>query len=336
MLKRFSDADVDPQVLSQLTISVLGYGNQGSAQAQNLRDSGVRVIIGAREKGLSAQRAMEDGFEVVSFEEAARQSDIIHFLLPDEVHREVYLSIEKHLTSEKSLCFSHGLNIHFKTIIPPESVDVFMVSPKGPGVSVRDQYIRGSGLPALIAVHQNPSGKALSLALAIAHANGFTRSLCLETTFRDETETDLFGEQNVLCGGASYLVKAGFDVLVEAGYPPEIAYFECVHELKLIADLIHTDGIAGMSNKISTTALFGQIVQGERLIDQHVRDSMREQLERIQSGEFAHQWIDQEYGENQCATIRDWLKECQSWEVEEVGSKIRDAMDFTEKNPERK
>lgn len=330
MLKQFTDSDADPSILKGKTVAVLGYGNQGSAQAQNLRDSGVNVIIGAREGGTSAKKALEDGFQVVSFQLAAELADIIHFLLPDEVHREVFLDIETHLTNNKSLCFSHGLNIHFNVIVPSSDIDVFMVSPKGPGVSVREEYVKGRGLPALIAVHQDASGKALSFALALAHANGFTRSLCLETTFQDETETDLFGEQNVLCGGASYLVKAGFDVLVEAGYPPEIAYFECVHELKLIADLIHTDGIAGMSKKISTTALFGQIVQGERLINEDVKNSMREQLGRIRSGQFAHEWIEQEYRENRCATITKWIEQAETWEVERVGRQVRQAIGFEE------
>lgn len=335
MLRQFTDSDADPSVLEGKTIAVFGYGNQGSAQAQNLRDSGVNVLIGAREGGNSAIRATEDGFTVVSFQRAAEIADIIHFLLPDEVHGEVFLDIEPYLTTGKSLCFSHGLNIHFNLIAPSRDLNVFMVSPKGPGVSVREEYVKGRGLPALIAVHQDASGEALSLALAIARANGFTRSLCLETTFRDETETDLFGEQNVLCGGASYLVKAGFDVLVEAGYPPEIAYFECVHELKLIADLIHTDGIAGMSKKISTTALFGQIIQGERLINEEVKNSMREQLERIRSGQFAHEWIEREYRENRCATITEWIKQCETWQVERVGSQVRHAIGFNESSEDQ-
>ncbi|MCS6776624.1 MAG: ketol-acid reductoisomerase [Chloroherpetonaceae bacterium] len=289
--KVYYDSDADLRVLNGKTIAVIGYGSQGHAHALNLRDSGVNVIVGAR-KGKSWAAAENDGLTVMTVSEASEAADIIMILVNDEYQAELYRTqIEPSLKPGNALAFGHGFNIHFGQIVPPDHVDVFMVAPKGPGHLVRRVYTEGKGVPCLIAVHQNPTGDARNIALAYAKAIGGTRAGVLETTFQEETETDLFGEQAVLCGGTTALVKAAFETLVEAGYQPEIAYFECLHELKLIVDLMYEAGIAGMRHSISDTAQYGDMTRGPRLIDEHVRQTMREMLREIQTGKFAKEWI---------------------------------------------
>jgi len=269
MAKMFYEVDANLELLKGKVIAVMGYGSQGHAQAQNLKDSGLNVIIGLRPGSARTERAQAAGFEVMTVEEAAKRADVIQILLPDETQSKVYnQEIKQHLTSGKALVFSHGFNIHFGQIVPPSDVDVFMVAPKSPGHLVRRTYTEGAGVPALIAVHQDATGKAKELALAYAKGIGSTKAGVLETTFGEETETDLFGEQAVLCGGASELVKAGFDTLVEAGYQPEIAYFECLHELKLIVDLMYEGGMSWMRYSVSDTAQYGDMTIGKRIINQ--------------------------------------------------------------------
>ncbi len=288
----YYDQDADLKLLEGKTIAVLGYGSQGHAQAQNLRDSGLKVIIGLHEGSRSREKARADGFEVVSPAEAAARADIVQVLVPDEVQPGLYReAVAPHMTPGKALMFSHGFNIHYGQIVPPPEVDVFMVAPKGPGHIVRRMYLEGKGVPCLVAVHQDASGRAKDLALAYAKGIGGTRAGVFETTFREETETDLFGEQCVLCGGVSELIKAGFDTLVEAGYAPEIAYFECLHELKLIVDLIYEGGLSWMRYSVSNTAEYGDYMVGKRIINEQVRREMKKVLEEIQSGQFAKQWI---------------------------------------------
>jgi ketol-acid reductoisomerase len=290
-MKIYGEHDADPSILDGRTVAILGYGSQGHAHAQNLRDAGVAVIVGLR-PGPSADRARRDGFEVVAVDAATRRADIVMFLLPDEVQRSVYRAqVEPHLSDGMALAFAHGFNIHFGQVRPPAGVDVFMVAPKAPGHLVRRETARGAGVPSLIAVHRDATGNAHALALAYAHALGSTRAGVLETTFAEETETDLFGEQAVLCGGMTHLVMAGFETLVEAGYQPEVAYFECLHELKLIVDLMQEGGIAWMRHSISDTAQYGDLSRGPRIVDGHVRAVMREILAEIQTGAFAREWI---------------------------------------------
>ncbi|MDK2888426.1 ketol-acid reductoisomerase [Desulfofundulus australicus DSM 11792] len=292
MVKVYYDNDADLSVLQGKTIAVLGYGSQGHAQAQNLRDSGLNVIIGLPETSRSREKARADGFEVYTPGEAAARADIIQVLVPDEVQPRLYREdIAPHMTAGKTLMFSHGFNIHYGQIVPPEEVDVIMVAPKGPGHIVRRMYTEGKGVPCLVAVHQNASGRAREMALAYAKGIGGTRAGVFETTFREETETDLFGEQAVLCGGVSELIKAGFDTLVEAGYAPEMAYFECLHELKLIVDLIYEGGLSWMRYSVSNTAEYGDYMVGKRIINEETRREMKRVLQEIQSGQFAKQWI---------------------------------------------
>ena len=292
MTKVYYDKDADLEVLKGKKIAVLGYGSQGHAQAQNLRDSGVEVII-AELPGTDNYRLAEShGFKPVSAAEAAETADIIHMLLPDEVQAAVYReSVAPRMKKGKALAFSHGFNIHFGQIVPPPEVDVYMVAPKGPGHLVRDTFVEGSGVPCLIAVHQDPGGRAKQMALAHARGIGAGRAGILETTFAEETETDLFGEQVVLCGGLTELIRSSFDTLVEAGYQPEIAYFECCHELKLITDLINRAGIAGMRYSISNTAEYGDLTRGGRIITDETRREMKKILGEIRDGEFAREWI---------------------------------------------
>ncbi|MFQ5957549.1 MAG: ketol-acid reductoisomerase, partial [Candidatus Brocadiales bacterium] len=272
----YYDKDADLNHLKGKTTSIIGYGSQGHAQAQNLRDSGLDVIIGLRPGGPSHSRAKDHGFSPVSIEEAAKAGDLIHILLPDEVQVGVYNSqIGPYLTKGKTLNFSHGFNIHFRQVVPPDDVDVIMVAPKGPGKLVRTEYQKGGGVPCLMAVYQDASGKAKDTALAYAKGIGGTRAGVIVTTFGEETETDLFGEQAVLCGGVSALIKAGFDTLVEAGYQPELAYFECMHEMKLIVDLFYEGGLAHMRRSISNTAEFGDLTRGPRRIDKKTRKEMK-------------------------------------------------------------
>ncbi len=291
MAKIYYDNDASLDVLKDKTIAILGYGSQGHAHALNLRDSGLKVIIGLHEGSRSRKKAQDDGFEVYTPREAAERADIIMFLIPDTVQPEVYKNeVEPVLDSSKTLAFAHGFNIHFRQIVPPKDVDVFMVAPKGPGHLVRWMYTEGKGVPALVAIHQDASGTCKEKALAYAKGIGATRAGVIETTFKEETETDLFGEQMVLCGGVTALIKAGFETLVEAGYQPEVAYFECLHELKLIVDLIYEHGISGMRYSISDTAKYGDVTRGERIY-KVVKPVMEKTLEEIQKGEFAREWI---------------------------------------------
>jgi len=292
MAKVYYDKDADLSVLKGKTVAVLGYGIQGRGQALNARDSGLRVIVAQRPGGPHHAQAIQDGFAPVSVDEAAAKADLIQVLLQDTLQPTVYeASIARHLKAGKILGFSHGFNIHFHQIVPPKEVDVFLVAPKGPGSLLRQLYTEGKGVPSLVAVQQDASGKARAYALAYAKAIGSTRAGVIETTFAEETETDLFGEQTVLCGGASALIKAGFETLVEAGYQPEVAYFECLHELKLIVDMIYAQGIRGMRQRVSETARFGDVTRGPRIIDAATRQRMREILEEIRSGQFAREWI---------------------------------------------
>jgi ketol-acid reductoisomerase len=291
MIQKYYESDADLGVLDQKTIAVVGYGSQGRGQALNLRDSGANVIIGLR-PGRSWQTASEDGFTVLQVSEAVKSADIIQVLLPDEVQSTVYRTeINPNLAENNCLMFSHGFNIHFGQIVPPPNVDVIMVAPKGPGHMVRRMYDEGKGVPSLIAIHQNYTGKAKEIALAYAKGIGATRAVVLETTFREETETDLFGEQAVLCGGVTSLIKAGFETLVDAGYAPEMAYLEILHELKLIVDLIYEGGLTTMRNSISNTAQYGDLTRGPRIIGAETYQAMQEILDEIQSGEFAREWM---------------------------------------------
>ena len=288
----FYDKDADLSLIQSKTVAIIGFGSQGHAHAQNLRDSGVKVVVSELKGTPNGERAEKAGFEVLSAADAARQADVIMMLVPDQTQAVVYKNdIAPNIKDGATLMFAHGFNIHFGQIVPPATVDVTMVAPKGPGHLVRRQYEEGKGVPVLIAVYQDASGNAQAQALAYASALGGLRAGGLETTFQEETETDLFGEQAVLCGGCTELVTAGFETLVEAGYQPEIAYFECLHELKLIVDLMWEKGIAGMRYSISDTAEYGDLTRGPRVIDEHVRDTMADILGEIQSGEFAREWI---------------------------------------------
>lgn len=330
MVRIYYDADASLDYLKDKTIAVLGYGSQGHAQAQNLRDSGCRVVVGLRPGSASWARAEADGLEVMTVAEAAARADIIQFLIPDELQARVYREeVAPHLAPGKALSFSHGFNIHYGQIVPPENVDVFMVAPKSPGHMLRRMYVDGMGVPALLAVHQDYTGNAHSLALAYAKGIGCTRAGVLETTFREETETDLFGEQAVLCGGVSELIKAGFDTLVEAGYPPELAYFECLHELKLIVDLINEGGLTWMRYSVSNTAEYGDYMVGKRIINQAVREEMRKVLREVQSGEFAKQWI----LENQAnrPVFNAIARQEREHLIEKVGAELRKMMPWLRK-----
>ncbi len=315
------DNAADLSVLNGKTVAVIGYGAQGRAQALCMRDSGVNVIIGVRH-GKSHDAAVQDGFQVMSVDEAAEKADIIHLLLPDENHGAVYeAQIKPHLKAGKTLCCSHGFAYVFNTIVPLADVDVIMVAPKGPGTEVRRVFEEGFGCPGLIAVHQNPSGHAREVALAIAKAEGLTRGGVLECTMAQETYEDLFGEQNVLCGGLVDLMKYGFETLTEAGYPPEMAYFECVHEAKLIVDLIYAGGIQKMNAVISNTAEFGEYYNGPKLLTPDVKERMKESLKRIESGEFAREWLaEAAAGAPALKSKREALGQ---HPVEVVGAKIR-------------
>ncbi len=324
MARVLYDQDADSNALRGLRVAVLGYGSQGSAQAQNLRDSGVEVVVGAR-PGRSWDRARSQGFEVVAPAEAAASCSVIMFLVPDHRHREVYLEqVLPHLSAGKSLGFSHGFNILYGQVVPPPDVDVFMVAPKAPGALVRRLYLEGAGVPGLLAVHQDASGSARRTGLSYARAIGCTRAGVIETTFREETETDLLGEQAVLCGGVTTLIKAGFETLVEAGYQPEIAYFECLNELKLIVDLIYEGGITHMRRAVSDTAKYGDLTMGPRIVGPAVKQAMKEALARIQSGEFAREWI----LENQVdrPVLTNLMARESAHLIEQVGEKLRAMM----------
>lgn len=285
------DKDANPALLKGKTIAIIGYGSQGHAQAQNLRDAGYKVIIGQRPGGKNYQLALDHGFEVMSAKDVAAKADIIQILVPDQGQGAIFNEIKPHLTAGKALVFSHGFNIHFELINPPKDVDVYMVAPKGPGHLVRSVYVEGGGVPCLIAIYQDATGKAREMALAQACGVGGGRAGIIETSFKEETETDLFGEQTVLCGATSAMIKACFDTLVDAGYAPEMAYFECLHELKLIVDLIYKGGISYMRYSISETAEYGDFVTGERLVTDETRAELKRILKDIQVGEFAKNWM---------------------------------------------
>jgi ketol-acid reductoisomerase len=321
----FYDSDADLSLLQGKTVAILGYGSQGHAHALNLKDSGVDVVVGLRPDSSSRAKAEEAGLEVLDIAEAASRGDAVMILLPDEKQAEVWeAEIADGIAPGNLLLFAHGFAIHFEQIVPPAGVDVGMVAPKGPGHLVRRQYEEGRGVPCLMAVHQDATGKAHDLVLAYAAGIGGGRAAIIETTFKDECETDLFGEQAVLCGGASELVRAGFETLVEAGYDPRLAYFECLHELKLIADLMYEKGIQGMRYSISNTAEYGDMTRGKRVIGEESRAAMKEILGEIQSGEFAREWIAENRagGEN----LSRMREEGASHEVEKVGKDLRDTM----------
>ncbi|WP_018130637.1 ketol-acid reductoisomerase [Effusibacillus pohliae] len=328
-MKMYYDHDADLKFLQGKTVAVVGYGSQGHAQAQNLRDSGVKVVVAAR-PGKSWTQAEQDGFEVMTVADTAKVADIIQILMPDERQAQTYREeIAPHLRAGQMLMFSHGFNIHFGQINPPNYVDVAMVAPKSPGHLVRRVYTQGAGVPGLLAVHQDATGQAKQIALAYAKGIGCTRAGVIETTFREETETDLFGEQAVLCGGVSALVKAGFETLVEAGYRPEIAYFECLHELKLIVDLMYEGGLSRMRYSISDTAEFGDYVTGPRIVTEETKREMRKVLEEIQRGEFAKKWIlENQAGRPSYNAIKRQEAE---HPIEQVGAQLREMMSWIQK-----
>jgi ketol-acid reductoisomerase len=328
--KVYSDKDADLKHLQGKTLAVLGFGSQGHAHALNLKDSGLNVIIGLYEGSKSIPVAKEKGFEVVSTAAAVKRADVIMVALPDTKQPAAYEEdIEPNLSAGKTLLFSHGFSIHFKTIVPPKNVNVIMVAPKGPGHIVRRQYTEGKGVPALIAVYQNPGRDAKKFALAWAKGIGATRAGVLQTSFKEETETDLFGEQTVLCGGASALVQAGYETLVEAGYQPEMAYFECLHELKLIADLMNEAGISGMRFSVSETAKWGDVSVGPKIIDAGVKQRMKAALKDIQSGKFAKGWVAEYKGGYK--KYKALLKQGEQHDIEKVGARLRGLMPWMKK-----
>lgn len=325
MVRIYYDKDADLDILKEKTIAIIGYGIQGRGQSLCLRDSGCKVIVSELEGTSNFQQAKTDGFSPVSATEAAAKADVIQILTQDHVQAAVYKqSIKPNLKKGKALCFSHGFNIRFKQIKPPKKVDVFMVAPKGPGGLVRKMYEEGKGVPSLLAIFQDASGQAKQLGLAYAKAIGATRAGVIETTFEEETETDLFGEQTVLCGGVTELIKAGFDTLVEAGYQPEIAYFEVLHELKLITDLIQETGISGMRRRVSNTACYGDLTRGPKVINERTRKIMNKILKDVKSGKFAREWI----RENEAGrpVFNQLLKKADTHPIEEVGKRLREMM----------
>lgn len=325
MLKIYYEKDADINVLKGKKVAVVGYGSQGHAQAQNLKESGMDVIVSTRAGTPNYQLAVKHGFKPVTVDEAARQGDFIQILIPDETQRMVYeTQIKPYLKEGKTLCFSHGFNIHFGQVIPPSNIDVIMVAPKGPGHLVRSEFEKGGGVPCLMAIHQDATGKAKEKAMAYAHGIGGTRAGVIETTFSEETETDLFGEQAVLCGGAAALVKAGFETLVEAGYQPELAYFECMHELKLIVDLFYQGGLSYMRYSISNTAEYGDLTRGPRIVTEETKKEMKRILTEIQTGQFAKEWI----LENQAGrpVFNALEKKDKGHLIEKVGRELRKMM----------
>jgi ketol-acid reductoisomerase len=323
----FYDDDADLSLLDGKTVAIIGFGSQGHAHALNLKDSGVDVVVGLRDGSSSVEQARKDGLEVVGVADAASRGDVVMVLVPDELHHDVYESeIRDGIAPGNTLLFGHGFSVHYGEVEAPPGVDVGLVAPKGPGHLVRRQYLEGSGVPCLVAIDQDASGSALQLALAYAKGIGGTRGGVIETTFKDETETDLFGEQAVLCGGASELVQAGFETLVDAGYDPQMAYFECLHELKLIVDLMYEKGLQGMRFSISNTAEYGDYTRGKRVITEDTRQRMRDILKEIQSGDFAREWI----AENRAGqeNFKRMRAEQAGTEVEKVGEELRSHMDW--------
>lgn len=327
MTTMYWEKDADANALKGKKVAVLGYGSQGRAHALNLKESGVDVVVGLRKGGKTWQQAEQDGFQPQTPEEAAKSADVVCFLCPDMAQPKLYKdAVEPNLKPGATVMFAHGFNIHYKTIQPNAQTDVIMIAPKGPGALVRRQYEEGRGVPCLVAVHQDASGNAFKTALAYAHALGGTKAGVIETTFPEETETDLFGEQAVLCGGVTELVAAGWQTLVDAGYQPEVAYFECLHELKLIVDLIYEGGFARMHEFVSETAKFGDLTRGPRVVDDHVRATMKEVLTEIQNGKFAQEWIDENKGSRD--RYNELLKKDLEHPIETVGKKMRDNMSW--------
>lgn len=331
MAKIYYDKDADKQYLEGKCVAVIGYGSQGRGQALNLKDSGVNVVVGLREDGKSWEKAIKDGLKVDTIEKAVKQADIVQILIPDEVQPQTFSEnrILENLREGNTLMFSHGFNIHYKQILPPEYVDVIMVAPKGPGAIVRKEYEEGRGVPNLIAIYQDFTGHAKDIALAYSQAIGGTRAGAIETTFQEETETDLFGEQAVLCGGVVALIQAGFDTLIEAGYQPEVAYFECLNEMKLIVDLIYAGGITHMRKNVSNTAEYGDLRSGKRIITDQTRKEMKKLLEEVQDGTFARDWLlENQVGRPFFNTMRE--KES-NFLIEKVGEDIRAMMPWIKK-----
>jgi len=331
MAKMYYDRDCDLGLLKGKTVAIIGYGSQGHAHAQNLNDSGVNVVVGLRPNSERWQQVINDGLKVYETGEAAKMADIIMILAPDQVQAQIYEeSIKPNLEEGNVLMFAHGFNITYNQIVPPNFVDVIMVAPKGPGHTVRSQYKEGKGVPSLIAVHQDASGKAKDYALAYAAGIGAGRAGILETTFREETETDLFGEQAVLCGGVTELMKAGFETLVNAGYQPEIAYFECIHEMKLIVDLINQGGFSYMRYSISDTAEYGDYITGKKIITKETREAMKKVLEDIQDGTFASRWITENNSGKRANFLAMRRKESEH-QLEKVGAELRKMMSWLKK-----
>ena len=333
MSRRFYEKDGNLDYLNGRTVAIIGYGSQGHAHALNLRDSGVDVVVGLYAGSKSWAKAEAAGLKVATTADAAKAANVVMILVSDHIQADLYHeAIEPHMTPGKTLMFAHGFNIHFQQIAPPPGVDVSMVAPKAPGHRVRELYTEGVGVPALVAVHQNATGQALERALAYALALGCLKAGVIETNFREETESDLFGEQAVLCGGASELIRAGFETLVAAGYAPEIAYFECLHELKLIVDLIQEGGLAYMRYSVSDTAEYGDYTRGPRVVNEQTRAEMRKILSEIQSGEFARQWIaENKSGRHKFLAMRE---EARNQPVEKVGRELREMMTFLKKKKE--
>ena len=335
MVRIYREKDARQSVLKKKKIAILGYGSQGHAHANNLRESGRDVIVGELPGSDNAGKAKTAGFEVVDAATATGKADVVAMLLPDELQGDIYRnSVGPNLKKGAYLMFAHGFNIHYGQVVPRADVNVFMVAPKGPGHLVRAQYEKGEGVPALIAVHQDPAGNSRQVALAYASAIGSARAGVIETSFREETETDLFGEQAVLCGGVTELIRLGFETLVEAGYQPEIAYYECLHELKLIVDLIYEGGLSGMRYSISDTAEYGDLTRGPKVIDEHVRENMRALLSDIREGSFAYEWIEEmDRGEPRLRALREQAAEER---IERVGHELRGLMRREVAEPEPK
>ena len=328
-MRMYSEQDVNPSILEDKKIVILGYGSQGRAHALNLKDSGFKVVVGLRRNGASWDKAISDGLDVNEPNDAVKDASIVMFLTPDMTQENIYKNIEQSIEKDAAIVFAHGFNIHYKRIKPRDDLDVFLIAPKGPGGLVRRQYKEGHGVPCLVAIEHDKSGEALNLALAYAHGIGGARAGVIETTFAEETETDLFGEQAVLCGGATELVVAGYETLVEAGYQPEVAYYECMHELKLIVDLLHEGGLKKMHEFISDTAAYGDLVSGPRVIDEHARKKMKDILDDIQTGKFAENWINEnEAGQPE---FKRMMNNDLEHPIEKVGTDLRSRMDWLEK-----
>ena len=328
-MRMYSEKDVNPSILEDKKIVILGYGSQGRAHALNLKDSGFNVVVGLRRNGASWDKAISDGLDVNEPNDAVKDASIVMFLTPDMTQENIYKNIEQSIEKDAAIVFAHGFNIHYKRIKPRDDLDVFLIAPKGPGGLVRRQYKEGHGVPCLVAIEHDKSGEALDLALAYAHGIGGARAGVIETTFAEETETDLFGEQAVLCGGTTELVVAGYETLVEAGYQPEVAYYECMHELKLIVDLLHEGGLKKMHEFISDTAAYGDLVSGPRVIDEHARKKMKDILDDIQTGKFAENWIkENDAGQPE---FKRMMNNDLEHPIEKVGTDLRSRMDWLEK-----